>query len=250
MFNAWREAIDVGRKAGIPVEISHIKLAVKPMWGKTAEGLKILEDAKREGIRVMADWYPYTYWHSSIYVLITDRNLENRKAWEEGLEDNGGPQNVLVTDYRPDPSLNGKTIAEIAKRWNKDAVTTIIDMIHAAGPGIGIIGTSMDEPDLPKFLAHPQVLIGSDGSLGGSHPRSYNAFPRVLARYVRERHVDLAARGHRQDDGPHGRAAWPRGPRRHRPGQEGRPRRLRPGDDRRSRHAAEPRRSQPSASPT
>jgi N-acyl-D-amino-acid deacylase len=191
VFNAWREAIDVGRKTGVPVEISHIKLAVRPMWGKAGEGLKILEDAKREGVRVMADWYPYTYWESVIYVVINDTNLENRKAWDEGLADIGGAENLLITSYRPDPSLEFKTVAEIAQAWHKDAVTTIIEMIRAAGPGIGVIGTSMDEKDLAKFLAHPQVLIGSDGSLEGSHTRSYNAFPRVLARYVREEGVIL-----------------------------------------------------------
>ena len=189
VFNAWREAIEVGRMTGVPVEISHIKLAVRPMWGRAAEGLKILEDAKREGIRVMADWYPYTYWHSSIYVVINDTNLENRKAWEEGLADIGGPGNLLVTSYRPDRSLESKTVAEIAQAWQKDAVTTIIEMIRAAGPGIGVNGTSMDEADLARFFAHPQVLIGSDGSLGGVHTRSYNAFPRVLARYVREKGI-------------------------------------------------------------
>jgi len=187
VFNAWREAIDVGRRARVPVQISHIKLAVRPMWGKAAEGLKILEDARREGIRVMADWYPYTYWHSSIYVVINDTNLENRKAWEEGLADIGGPENLLITSYRPDRSLETKTVAEVARAWQKDAVTTIIEMIRAAGPGIGVNGTSMDEADMARFFAHPQVLVGSDGSLGGAHTRSYNAFPRVLARYVREK---------------------------------------------------------------
>jgi N-acyl-D-amino-acid deacylase len=188
-LDAWREAIDVGRRAKVPVEISHIKLASKPVWGKSAEGLKILEDAKREGVSVMADWYPYTYWQSAMYVLIPDRNFENRKEWEVGLDEIGGPQNVLVTNYRPDPSLNGKNVAQIAEAWKKDAVTTIIEMIRAAGPGIGIIGTAMDEADLSAFLAHPQVIICSDGGLSGRHPRGYGAFPRVLARYVREKKV-------------------------------------------------------------
>jgi N-acyl-D-amino-acid deacylase len=188
-LKAWQEAIDVGRKAKLPVQISHAKAASKPVWGKAPEALKLLEDAKREGLRVMADWYPYTYWQSSIYVLIPDRDFENRKKWEVGLEEIGGPQNVLVTGYRPDESYNGKTIAEIAAATGKDAVTQIIDMIRAAGPGIGIIGTSMRDDDLAKFVAHPQVVICSDGGLSGRHPRGYGAFPRVLARYVREQRV-------------------------------------------------------------
>ena len=187
VFDAWREAIDVGRKAHVPVEISHFKLASKPVWGRAAEAVKLLEDAKREGIQVMADWYPYQYWASSIYVLLNTRNFDSRKEWEVGLDVVGGPQNVLVTRYLPDKSLNGKTIAQIAEMQGKDAVTTIMDMIRAAGPGIGIMCTSMDESDMARFFVHPQILIGSDGSLGGSHPRSAGAFPRVLARYVREK---------------------------------------------------------------
>jgi N-acyl-D-amino-acid deacylase len=188
-FAAWREAIDVGRRAGVPVVISHIKVAVKPVWGTAAQGLRILEEARRAGVRVMADWYPYTYWQSSIYVLIPDRDFENREQWRVGLEEIGGAANVLVTNYRPDSSFNGRTLEEIARAQGKDPVTLVIDMIRAAGPNIGIIGTSMDERDLEAFVAHPQVLICSDGEIDGRHPRGFGTFPRVFARYVRERKV-------------------------------------------------------------
>ncbi len=187
VLDAWREAIDVGRKAGLPVQLSHIKLASKPVWGKSAEAVKVLEDAKREGLNVTADWYPYTYWQSSMYVLIPDRDFENRKKWETGLEEIGGAANVLVIGYRPDPSYNGRTVQQIADSLKKDPVTVIIEMIRTAGPGIGIIGTSMTEEDLARFFAHPQVMISSDGGLSGRHPRGYGAFPRVLGRFVRER---------------------------------------------------------------
>jgi N-acyl-D-amino-acid deacylase len=188
-LDAFREAIDVGRQAHLPVEISHIKLASKPVWGKAADALKLLEEARREGIDVAADWYPYTYWQSAMYVLIPDRNFENRSEWEKGLDEIGGAEHVRITSYRPDPSWEGRTVAEIAAAAGKDAVTVIIEMIRAAGPGIGIIGTAMQEADLEKFVGHPQVLICSDGGLAGRHPRGYNAFPRVLARYVRERGI-------------------------------------------------------------
>lgn len=187
VLDAWREAIDVGRKAGLPVQISHIKLASKPVWGQSAAALKLLEEAKRGGVDVMADWYPYTYWQSSMYVLIPDRDFENRAKWETGLEEIGGAGNVLVTSYRPDPSYNGKTVQQIADATRRDPVTTIIEMIRAGGPGIGIIGTSMTEEDLARFVIHPQVIICSDGGLSGRHPRGYGAFPRVLGRFVRER---------------------------------------------------------------
>jgi N-acyl-D-amino-acid deacylase len=91
---------------------------------------------------------------------------------------------VLVSSYAPDREWNGHTIAELAQAQRKDPVTLVIDMIHAAGPNIGVIVTAMTEPDLAAILAHPNVLICSDGS-PGRHPRGYNAFPRVLAKYVR-----------------------------------------------------------------
>ena len=186
VFAAWGEAIDVGRKAGLRVLISHAKLASKPVWGRAAEAVKLLEDANRSGVRVRADWYPYTYWQSSMYVLIPDRDFENRRQWQVGLDEIGGPENVLVTSYAPHPAWNGKTVAEIAESQGKDAVTAIIEMMRASGNSVGIIGTSMDDRDLTTLAAHPLTFICSDGTLSGRHPRGYGAFPRVLAMYVRD----------------------------------------------------------------
>lgn len=203
VFAAWAEAIEVGRQAALPVLISHIKLASKPVWGKTAAALALLEDANRSGVRVRADWYPYTYWQSSMYVLIPDRDFENRKKWEVGLEEIGGPENVLVTSYGPNPAWNGRTVAEIARETGRDAVTTIVEMMRASGNSIGIIGESMDEGDLRRFAAHPLTFICSDGALAGRHPRGYGAFPRVLAQYVRERQVlDLPRAIQKMTGGP------------------------------------------------
>lgn len=186
---AWREVIDVGRAAGIPVHISHAKLASSSVWGKAPAALALLDSAEHEGVRVTADWYPYTYWSSSIYVVIPDRDFDNRAKWEKGLADIGGAGNILVTSYRPDPSLHGKTIAEIAQLRATDPISTIIEMIHTAGPDIGIIATAMDERDLNTIFADPRVMICSDGSPTGSHPRAFGAFPRVLGEFVRERRV-------------------------------------------------------------
>ena len=186
---AWKEAIEVGRRAGVPVQISHMKLASKPVWGRANEGLALLDAATRGGQTVMGDWYPYPYWQSAMYVLIPDRDFENVGKWRLGLEEIGGAGNVRITNYRADPAWNGKTLAELAAAEKVDAPSLIVRMVKAAGPGIGIIGTSMDEADMKAILAHPQVLICSDGQLSGRHPRGYGAFPRVLGRYVREQQV-------------------------------------------------------------
>lgn len=183
---AWREAIDVGRRAGVAVEISHMKVASKAVWGHAREALAVVDKAVRDGVDVGGDWYPYPYWQSSMYVLIPDRDFENVEKWRVGLDEIGGAKNVLITDYKTDPAWNGRTLAELAEQEKTDPPALIVRMVKAAGPDIGIIGTSMEEADMRAIFAHPRVVICSDGQLSGRHPRGYNAFPRVLARYVRE----------------------------------------------------------------
>lgn len=187
VLDAWKEVIELGRATGVPVNVSHAKLASRPVWGKAPEALALLDAAARSGVKATADWYPYTFWSSSMYVLIPDRNFENRHEWEVGLDEIGGAQNVMVTGYRPDSTLNGKTVAEIATMMGKDPVTVIIEMLRVAGPNIGIMATAMDERDLAAFVASPRVMFSSDGGLSGAHPRGYGSFPRVLGVYVREK---------------------------------------------------------------
>lgn len=189
VFAAWHEAIEVGRRAGVAVNISHMKLASKPVWGQAARALAVLEAGARDGVSVTGDWYPYPYWQSAMYVLIPDRDFENVEKWRVGLDEIGGAGNVRITSYRPEPAWVGRTLAEIAAQERIDPPALIVRMVKAAGPAIGIIGTSMDEGDMRAILAHPQTLICSDGQLNGRHPRGFGAFPRVLGRYVREQPV-------------------------------------------------------------
>lgn len=189
VFAAWQEAIDVGKRAGVAVNISHMKLASKPVWGQARKALAVLEAGKAAGVSVTGDWYPYPYWQSAMYVLIPDRDFENVEKWRVGLDEIGGAANVRITSYRPEPGWVGKTLAEIAESEKIDPPALIVKMVKAAGPGIGIIGTSMDEADMRAILAHPQALICSDGQLNGRHPRGFGAFPRVLGRYVRDEQV-------------------------------------------------------------
>jgi N-acyl-D-amino-acid deacylase len=149
----------------------------------------VVDEAVREGLEVGGDWYPYPYWQSSMYVLIPDRDFENVEKWRTGLEEIGGARNVMVTNYTADPSWNGHTVAELADQEKIDPPSLIVRMVKAAGPNIGIIGTSMEEADMRVIFAHRRVVICSDGMLSGRHPRGYNAFPRVLARYVRDASV-------------------------------------------------------------
>jgi N-acyl-D-amino-acid deacylase len=166
-----------------------MKLASKPVWGQAAKALALVDAARKAGQDVTGDWYPYQYWQSSMYVLIPDRNFENTAEWQKGLDEIGGAQNVLITSYRPDPSWEGHTVAELATQQHLDPVALIVQMVKTAGPDIGIICTAMTEEDMAAIFARPTTLICSDGGLSGRHPRGYGAFPRVLARYVREQKI-------------------------------------------------------------
>lgn len=189
VFAAWQEAIDVGRRAGVAVNISHMKLASKPVWGQAAKALAVIDAGRKAGVSVTGDWYPYPYWQSAMYVLIPDRDFENVEKWRVGLDEIGGAGNVRITSYRPEPGWVGRTLAEIADAEKLDPPSLVVKMVKAAGPGIGIIGTSMDEADMRAILAFPQTLICSDGQLNGRHPRGFGAFPRVLGKYVRDEKV-------------------------------------------------------------
>ena len=96
---------------------------------------------------------------------------------------------MLISSYKPDPSWAGRTLADLAAERHIDAPHLIVQMIQDAGTSIGVIVTAMDEKDMTAIFAHPATLICSDGELDGRHPRGYGAFPRVLARYVREQPV-------------------------------------------------------------
>src|SRR5262245_15884746 len=128
---AWSEAIEIGRRAGVPVEISHMKLASKPVWGQAAKALALLDAARKAGMDVTGDWYPYPYWQSSTYVLIPDRSFDNTAEWQKGLDEIGGPSNVLISNYRPDPTWDGQTLAQLAAAQHLDAAALIVQMVKA-----------------------------------------------------------------------------------------------------------------------
>ncbi|MBI3722272.1 MAG: amidohydrolase family protein, partial [Fimbriimonas ginsengisoli] len=146
------------------------------------------------GLDVTADVYPYVSWTSRITALVPSRDWENRAIWEKGLADVGGPQNVLLATYTPDPNWAVKTIAAIADRTGKDPIAIIQEVVRrTVGPGAGgshrVVVTAMVERDLRRFIAAPRIMFSSDGAPGLPHPRGAGSYPRVLGRYVREQHV-------------------------------------------------------------
>ncbi len=216
LLDAVSEAIRVGREGGLPVQVSHIKAAGRPNWGKVKDALALIDAARADGLDVMADVYPYTASSTTLRTLLPDWALEGGiEAMLARLADASvrariraelmggsailtrglGWEDIMVAYSPARPEAQGRRLSEIAAAWNQDPLDAAIELIAAErGKGYMIL-FQLDEPDLRRALGHPQVMIGSDGSAlavegelgqGKPHPRSYGTFPRVLARYVRE----------------------------------------------------------------
>lgn len=188
LFAAIEELVGVGREAGLPVHVSHVKLAMKSLWGRAGDLIARLEDARAEGIEVTADVYPYTYWQSTMTVLLPERDFEDRAAAEFALTELAPPEGIVLARFDAQPEYAGRTLAEVAALRGTDAVTAYLDLIRAAraaGAGESIIATSMDPADVRALAAWPGSSFCSDGSSDGGHPRGHGAFARVLGRFVR-----------------------------------------------------------------
>ncbi|HXG54169.1 MAG TPA: D-aminoacylase [Vicinamibacterales bacterium] len=186
-WSAIDEAINIGREARIPVQISHLKLAMRSLWGQTDRLIRTLDAARATGVSVTADIYPYPYWQSGMTVLFPNRDFDNRLEAEFALREVTSPEGLLITRFAPNRSYEGKTLADLATLRGVDAPKAMMDMIREAGDGdIGIVATSMDERDIAKLITWPFANICSDGTSDGGHPRGFGAFTRVLGRYVRQ----------------------------------------------------------------
>jgi len=194
---AIEEIISIGREAHLPVQISHIKLAMRSLWGQADSLLRTLERARASGVDITADIYPYTYWQSTLTVLFPERDFDNRETAEFVLREVSTPDGLLLARFDPDTTYVGKTVAQVAAARGTDPPATLMALIResiAMEKRTGrstesVIGTSMHERDVEKLLGWPFANVCSDGALNGRHPRGFGAFTRVLGEYVRERRL-------------------------------------------------------------
>ena len=198
VFDSFDEILRIGHEAGIPVEITHIKLGSTPVWHQAATRMPAyFAAAKRDGIDLTADVYPYTYWHSTIRVIVPDRDFYNPEKVAAAIQDNGGAAAIRLVRYTPEPALAGKTLEQIAAAWKLTPVDAYMRIVRATAAEIEpgspamekIIATSMSEDDVRWFMAQPAIMFCSDGELHGAHPRGAGTFPRILGHYVREEKV-------------------------------------------------------------
>jgi N-acyl-D-amino-acid deacylase len=201
-FAFWKaldELITIGRENHMPVQVSHIKLAMKASWGLGDSLIHVLDRARESGVQVTADIYPYTYWHSGMSVLFPKRDFDNRASAAFALDQVAPSEGLILANYGPKPEYSGKTVHDVAKLMSVDDTTALITLLHdseaaaergdTAHADNSIIATSMDERDVAKLLAWQWAAFCTDGELDGSHPRGYGSFPRILGRYVREQHI-------------------------------------------------------------
>jgi dihydroorotase/N-acyl-D-amino-acid deacylase len=225
VLEALDEAIRIGREASIPVEIWHIKAAGKHNWGRMKDIVAKVEDARRQGVDIAADTYAYPAWFNSLSAFIPPwahdggdekmlerlkdpqvrqrirRDMETRSAeWDNEWQEIPGPEAVLISVVQnPElKSFQGKTLAEIAKDWNKDPIDALFDLLLQDNAFTENAVFAMSEPDVELALRQPWVSINNDsqgtaptGLLGSEHPhpRAYGTFPRILRKYVREQHT-------------------------------------------------------------
>jgi N-acyl-D-amino-acid deacylase len=193
VMDAIDEVIEIGRKAQIPVHISHIKLADRALWGTTDTVIEVLDRARAEGVEVTADIYPYQRWASNLAILFPQRDFTRREDAEFTFAHTATAEDILLLKFPANPKFSGRTVADIAELTGLSPEDTLMNLAQTADEyfretgqeGSSIIAKGMSEQDIVAFMQWPHIVFCSDGWHGG-HPRGYGSFPRVLGHYVRE----------------------------------------------------------------
>jgi len=201
------ECIRIAREGKVPLNISHIKMLGPGVWGKSDEAIRIIQKARKEGVKITADQYPYTASGSGLNAsLLPGWAQEGRREeqlarlrdaairpklvaeMEGNLKRRGGAESLLLTSSNS-PHV-GKTLAAVAKERNKPAIDTAIDLIMDSMEGRGgvsVASFNMNDKDIENLMKEDFVMTGSDGS--GGHPRLYGTYPRKLRTYVYDKKV-------------------------------------------------------------
>ncbi|MBL8124209.1 MAG: D-aminoacylase [Blastocatellia bacterium] len=227
LVQSVEEAITIGEKGGLPVEIFHLKAAYQPGWGKLmGEAGDAIDRARARGVDVAADLYLYTAGGTGLEATIpswafeggsqkllerlkdpaTRARLKNEQktgspGWWNIIEASGGWDNIILAGARnpENKRFEGKSLSQIAKEWNKEPADAAFDLVAAGSGRVVAIYHMMSEQDIETALRFPWTSIGSDAgasekvgdidAIGLAHPRAYGNHARLIARYVRERKV-------------------------------------------------------------
>jgi len=196
-WDALDEIITIGKSAEVPVQISHFKLAMRSLWGKADSALQIIDAARKDGIDISADIYPYPYWSSDVRVLFPARNFSDEKEAAFILKEVTTADGIIFSAYDPSPDYNGKSLSEVARMEKlspEKMLVKVVTELEACDEQKGncsgsIVASSMKEDDIVKIMKWEFANICSDGSSSGLHPRGFGAFTRILSNYTRETHT-------------------------------------------------------------
>jgi len=226
ILDSVREAIEIGEKANVPVEIFHIKVAGSNNWGRMTEVVALIESARARGIDINANQYPYIAANHPTLPLLppwaleggVDKTMERlkdpqlrariKRDIENGVPDwnsnyvrqSGGWQGIVIgaTQTQKNASLPGKNLEEIGRIREKDPADAFFDLLIEEHGQVMCMPFMMNEKDVQTALRQPWVDIASDGSsfstegllaAGHPHPRNFGTFPRILGHYVRDEKV-------------------------------------------------------------
>jgi N-acyl-D-amino-acid deacylase len=219
LLEAIDEALEIGRRASLPVEIYHLKAAGKRNWHKMSDAIAHIQAARDTGVDVTADMYPYaasgtglesmlptwlaeggTYFEMladpTIQKRIRDEVLALPGEWQ-ALSQGVGPEGVLPVGFEKPENLQyaGKRLSEIAAMRGQHWLDAVIELLISERQNIFTIYFAMDEANVALGLQQPWIKVSTDAGgvdpawasgLGPVHPRAYGSYPRVLAKYVRE----------------------------------------------------------------
>ncbi|HOT98043.1 MAG TPA: D-aminoacylase [bacterium] len=224
---ALAEALTIGRESGVRVQISHLKACQQRNWHKTAGLLEAIAEARRQGLHVHADRYPYTAYATSLNMLFPLWAREGGHAAfvarlkepatfakmapfvRDKITATGSWASIMITRayFSGRRELQGRTVEELAAAAKLDPLEFTRRLLIEEEGQVGMCGFSMSEEDTRKTFAAPFTMVGSDGNAisptgllgqGTPHPRYYGTFPRYLGRYIREARVlPLAEAVHR-----------------------------------------------------
>lgn len=225
LIEGVQETIRISREAGVPAEIYHLKASGEANWPKMDEVIKMIEDARRKGVKISANMYTYPAggtgldasmppWvfdggREAAYKRLQDPATRQKIAdairtatneWENLYLLAGSPDHILLASFKTEKlkPLTGKTLAEVARMRGKDPVETIMDLVLEDRSRIGTIYFLMSEANIKKQIRQPWVSFGSDAASiapegiflkSSAHPRAYGNFARLLGKYVREEKV-------------------------------------------------------------
>ncbi|MDE3262166.1 MAG: D-aminoacylase [Acidobacteriota bacterium] len=200
-WEAVEEIIRIGEETGMPVQVTHAKLALQSLWGEAPRFLGRLEEARAAGVDITLDVYPYPYWQSTLTVMFPERDFTDLEESRFVVSQMALPEDILIPTYAPEPAYAGRTLASIAEERGEEPAVTLLELIQEAEamrddppfePGTRVetvIATSMAEDDIAAIFAWEHANLSTDGALFGAHPRGFGSFPRALRQFVRERGI-------------------------------------------------------------